>query len=80
MENNSKENIRFQNFLIKLTERLRIITEFNVAQKLDPCEVDIDLIGELYDLYDKTSLSWVRNDDTLSETAIQSSLFTDAQA
>jgi len=61
----------------KLSERLIVIFQHNMAQGIDPCESDILLIEELMEFFDRSSLSWVKNSDIEAEDFIQTDLFKD---
>jgi hypothetical protein len=70
----------FVNFLTKLNERLIIILQYNTSQRIDPCESDIHLLQELYQMYDKTTLPWVKEHDKSALVYSQGSIFHDDAA
>jgi hypothetical protein len=43
----------FHYFLNHIKQRLIIILDHNVRNGIDPCQADVALMRELYDLYDK---------------------------
>jgi len=66
----------FYYFINHIKQRLVVLLDYNIQNGLDPCQSDIFLLRELYDLYDKGSI------DTYSDTEVkviieQTSLFAD---
>lgn len=52
----------FHYFINHVKQRLVVILDYNIRNGLDPCQTDIHLLRELYDIYDDGSI------DTFSET------------
>ena len=75
-----QEHDAFINYLTKVSERLIIILQYNTSQRLDPCESDIHLLQELYQMYDKTTLPWVKEYDKSALVYSQGSVFNDEEA
>lgn len=73
----TQEYDSFINFLTKVNERLVIILQYNTSQRVDPCETDIHLMQELYEMYDKTTLPWVKETDKSALVYSQSSILYD---
>lgn len=73
---NKKDVVQFYNFLQKLKERLTIILDVNPSSGVDPVDEDTSLINELYDLYDKTDMSWAtktqEKEHSVSQLTIES--------
>lgn len=46
----------FHYFVNHVKQRLVVILDYNIRNGLDPCQTDILLLRELYDLYDKGSI------------------------
>lgn len=75
-----KESKKFQAFCLKIHERLTILFDDNIHNKHDPIEEDIMLLGELYKLYDTTTLPWVKDITEADQIVTQSELFSDVVA
>lgn len=71
---------RFNMFLRKLEERLRIITEYNIAAGVDPSDEDITLLEILAEVYDEGELSWIMYEPENTENVSQSEMFQDNMA
>jgi hypothetical protein len=54
----------FHYFINHVKQRLVVILDYNIRNGLDPCQSDISLLRELYDLFDKGSI------DTFSQTEV----------
>jgi len=54
----------FHYFLNHVKQRLVVILDYNIRNGLDPCQTDILLLRELYDLFDIGSI------DTFSQTEV----------
>lgn len=52
----------FHYFINHVKQRLVVILDYNIRNGLDPCQTDILLLRELYNIYDDGSI------DTFSET------------
>lgn len=71
-----KESKKFQAFCLKVHERLTMMFDDNLHNKRDPIEEDIQLLGELYKMYDTTTLPWVKDITDAEQIVTQSELFT----
>lgn len=62
----------FWYFLLKLKERLIIITEYNVQNKLSLIERDEDVLFDLYKIHDDNDLlTHLKVDDTLTYKSVK---------
>ena len=74
------QNKRFLNYLLKKHERLTIILDDNLSKGADPSEVDIELLLEEWNAFDRSTLPWAVHEDQPEEVATQGVLYADIKA
>jgi hypothetical protein len=76
----NKENKAFQDFCVKVHERLRIIFYHNLISRVDPSENDILFLKDMYNWYDSSELPWANGVEGEEEVSSQSELYPDTKA
>ena len=53
-----RDVLEFYMFLQKLKERITILLDVNPSNGVDPIDEDVQLLHELHQLHDKTTMPW----------------------
>lgn len=69
-----KDNERFHAFCLKIKERLTIIFDHNVANKIDLIEEDVLMLKEMKEWYDKSASKWAEEASIMSGHIIQTQI------
>jgi len=75
-----KQNEAFTKALVKVHERLTIMFDHNLRNKVDPCESDVMLLEDLYRWYDTSSLDFTELYDDEAEDGPQLSIDSDKKS
>jgi hypothetical protein len=70
----------FLNFLYKLHERLTVLLDSNLDNRLDPIEEDVQLLKELYPVYFNSVTPWANIDSKQSQSVSQKEMFSDSKS